>query len=1564
MARWTIFDTEQLKSRAAFAASLAFLATSCSDGSHRGVRFFGVSDTYGALDAAAGSGALLRNLPGNPSNQKQLNIEVYGRRVTRYIFALVDGSEPCETASYSASRGIDTRITEEVSGDGMKRLCVKGAGEQLGYQTQPTEFVWEFDGTPPDTFDFVGLQSLVRNPPSSVTWSPSDGANTYRFQVSASASCDPNAGTSIPAANLQTPLGSLPDRIHYLCLSALDLAGNSTPATSSPFALKVDQTAPGRFHISSPLTVTNVQNPTISWTRPADASAISYRMELAINSSCQNPIESIGTQPQPHTSTNYTATQSLAEGRYYVCLTASDAVGNTVTAENSPYRFDVDTVSPLISFQNLPAANSNVTTLGIGVTSTSSDFYKFRYKIIAGTRDCAEVGSPYGEEVPANTVIRDSIAIVPDGLLRICVISRDVVGNWTAADKAQSYTWRKDTIAPTLSAVVPELCGPIICPEGSKLSISQINASDLGSGLSNLYLKLTAPDGQCFKQNLTGFEACPANSFIAVPGTPSTFDIPNDVFHNKNLRGVYEFSLKAVDQAGNEKTISRPIIWDNVAPVFSVIDGVTIRTRENQNYLVAPAPTKVNFLKVKLNANDSLSKIQKYCLKYFSASAPTPAIPTRTDGCWKVIPSTNQSQTLALNNLPLTVSFFPDTYKIFAWIMDAADNMSATSNFASVEYNPIKPPVFSHVYATYRPDDELPKTTNTMAPAGASRDVYIRWAVSTTNPNGLKSLPLSLMYTLDDEVYVAAGIAGFSPDARDPNTCKLSAVNSAATKAYAGCIKYTLPATVDRNKFLRFRIIAEDADGYITFAQTNALHLNKFTFLAGNTEAGLGSTALSAIINPKGTQNLAVHPSGQIFILDDRGLLFVDPLDGVLKVHPKSSSFRYANKIALDKNGDIVVLDGTTIKKLDLSTGSPTVTTIIGGGTDTSNTITDPLDLKINVSSDQIFFTAPNGDIYFMSESYSTRGANDPLRVRRAVFAQNYAIESMTISGSVPLFNAAATEGPAQYDLNECRLMSAAFTFDSSLETPTKMFPLIGPGSQTANLSSCGFNKPGNQFNQFYDYAPFKAAAITPFELKLDLSVNVPPFLVSSSNNQSGIREGSYVRYFQSLSGKLFARVNGVKDNNDSIVEFNGSTWIPIAGQGRGGECPDGTVATDCALNLSAIFVDSNDRVYMMDNDVVRVIQDDGKILTIAGETRSAGDGKNPLNARFNELTAFDIYPKTSSDPKFVISDAKAMKIREFSENGTIDSVAGNGIDAANPNLADFAKGHSLTWGDDAPNSGLVFDDSGNILVMKFQGQIPYKINKSTGKWESLTGSSSVPTIGGGYGAHVLGMNGSHVLFGTFNYLREQLAIGNGRLYVLPVPGTISQTISPIMSQPNASDFSNPQHQYKFDPQNMLCSSGTKRLECNGPYSSSAQLPQATFDAESSRWLLGINNLDSKSARIIGFQITANPNLDLVQDVLSLPTNRVKSFTIAGSLATDSKRAYVCLDSGSLVKYTISATGASVGEPVPFPVPGMKCSSVARAMIYGTQRRATDGGTLIFSYELNGLQGVAEIVNP
>jgi hypothetical protein len=552
------------------------------------------------------------------------------------------------------------------------------------------------------------------------------------------------------------------------------------------------------------------------------------------------------------------------------------------------------------------------------------------------------------------------------------------------------------------------------------------------------------------------------------------------------------------------------------------------------------------------------------------------------------------------------------------------------------------------------------------------------------------------------------------------------------------------------------------------------------------------------------------------------------------------------------------------------------------------------------------------------------------------------------------------------------------------------MFPLFGPSGLTSSDSPCWLSFPGHNYQASADYAFYEyVPASSTFRLNQNMKVD---FLVRSGTMlASGVRENTYVRYYQSLSGSLYARVVGIYQNNNAIYKYDVSTnkWIKKAGALYGGECRDGTDALSCALTLNSLFVDAQDRIYMIDNNTVRVIQDDGRILTIAGESLNSGDTRNPLSARFSRIGTFDLYPKlgpisgTTLDPvnpAYVLSDMNGMRIRKFRENATIDTIAGTGVDAVD-NTSGVWDGRDpktldLSWGNDAPNGGLSVDENGDIYVMKYQRAIPYKIEAASNRWKALStkisamsGMNGTTVLSGGYGPHVLGLAAGKVLFGTHNYLAPELAQGNGRLYLMNKAYDANNLPIVALSKPNAANLVDNPYPFDYNPNNMLCPTGTNRLNCNGPPIGTV-LPQAAYIG-SNVWALAISSRSDQTAaaRIVRFAVNTNSANDRVEDVLKFSNQRVRSFAFNANRT----KLFMCLTEGSssIGKiYQHNVTGA-IGAQAPtftpsnanmitFPVSGMSCGTAGN-MVYNDNKR---GGTLVFQYSLNGLQGIAEFVNP
>ena len=135
---------------------------------------------------------------------------------------------------------------------------------------------------------------------------------------------------------------------------------------------------------------------------------------------------------------------ALGEGVISITATVDDTAGNTATATAS---FTYDATAPTASVTGVPTGNSNVVVLNASVGGDTVTQYK--HKVVAGTA-CTTGG--YGSEVAVATRIVDSISSLSDGSVVLCVIGRDVAGNWQSESAATSATWTKDTVAPSNSA--------------------------------------------------------------------------------------------------------------------------------------------------------------------------------------------------------------------------------------------------------------------------------------------------------------------------------------------------------------------------------------------------------------------------------------------------------------------------------------------------------------------------------------------------------------------------------------------------------------------------------------------------------------------------------------------------------------------------------------------------------------------------------------------------------------------------------------------------------------------------------------------------------------------------------------------------------------------------------------------------------------------------------------------------------------------------------------------------------------------------------------------------------
>jgi hypothetical protein len=1030
--------------------------------------------------------------------------------------------------------------------------------------------------------------------------------------------------------------------------------------------------------------------------------------------------------------------------------------------------------------------------------------------------------------------------------------------------------------------------------------------------------------------------------------------------------GRYLLSFSQTDIAGNTRTVSA--IWARTA-------GLPVVVRNTLRLNNGALSTANNFLTVALNAASSvarLAKVTHFCLKYNDFVQPS-----AQDACFipvNAVPSPNVPSDfqVSITGYPYPIGFLAGTYTVYAWVKDAAGNISGNpasgGASATIQYNPPRPPLITEVYAVSNPQSPLNRTASSGAP------VHIFWRVTDERglQTGLATNPVSLSVTTDHTTYTS--IATAVPNAANSG-CRLNHGNMLTANA-TGCFVWT--SNVPSGQYFRIRVAARGSSGILAFGQSNAVNQGDFNFLAGNVETGEDSTATAAILRPRGNQGLVVHPSGRIFILDERGLMVVNPNDGILRRFIRttgtardgavsSATFRAPNRIALDYSNNIWVRDFETIRKIDMTTMA--VSTVIGGG-DSSDADVSARDLKVSVEpisySRRIFTSLPNGDLLFMAEPVDGTPQSTPSATIRWYSAANGRVTSIPIGGRTSLF------GIANQDLGACSIRTAAAAFDRDNLSPNPLTHLLLMVSATSRTSG-GCRQDLIYSNQRAAYAFLNPSNFSPF-----------PSATLRSIRENGFREIMNL-LVTGMNGKIYLFGPPGNFNYHSIASYDGyGNWVPEVGMSNQlvtgeagflnprnteGECADGTLRLSCAIKPNSVFVDVRGSIYFIDDNIVRTISQEGKVITLVGQRRSSGDGGRPQDSRLGTLTDVSFWHDGTSD-RFLISELSHFRIREFSENGNISSIVGarglrGDVDAGTAVYASAPKVRigsvdypapqmsevNLMWKNDASASIVAVTSTGNFYASLRPDFPLYYVNRQLGQWMPI-GSKYPP-----YSPHPLAWDpvSNNVLVGSLQWCGDQAPDTNGGCnHKLYLADGVTGARTPVLA-PRAAGTS------------VFASPGDW---CKYPYTAAAG---CTLPARAPQWsdaseFMAVNTTDTQFPRPVqdsdgGWLMKMRGSANVVKVLPSSSSNTPHRIQILTTLAKrslgfgfnkENKHLYYCSsEDGRLYdRNTLSGTETVI---VP-PFPTFSCSAGEGLVQYHSRR-----GTVVFTYGVNGLVGIAEV---
>lgn len=231
---------------------------------------------------------------------------------------------------------------------------------------------------------------------------------------------------------------------------------------------------------------------------------------------------------------------------------------------------------------------------------------------------------------------------------------------------------------------------------------------------------------------------------------------------------------------------------------------------------------------------------------------------------------------------------------------------------------------------------------------------------------------------------------------------------------------------------------------------------------------------------------------------------------------------------------------------------------------------------------------------------------------------------------------------------------------------------------------------------------------------------------------------GPALNAFLRLPGQISVDGSGniyIADTGDNRVRLvNGSTQniTTIAGTGVQGFAGDGASATSAQLNQeSAMFVDSTGSVLLGDtgNQRIRQFSSNGNISTIAGGG-SGGDNGAATNAMF--ASPYEVAEDAAGN--VYIADQFNNRIRKLTlsmTNGiasaTVTTVAGNG------NMGYSGDGGLAVNATLNAPLGVAFDSLGNMFIADSSNSVVRKVDATTGKISTYAGNGSTcyPTTSG-----------------------------------------------------------------------------------------------------------------------------------------------------------------------------------------------------------------------------------------
>lgn len=1271
-------------------------------------------------------------------------------------------------------------------------------------------------------------------------------------------------------------------------VSQTDAAGNTT-SVSRNFVR--DNTAPTLTQTVSATTTYSKQN------------------TVTFGGACENdlPISVTGADTSSVSCSSgtwaYTTAAKTTDGTYNYTFTQTDVAGNAAAISA---QFVRDTVAPTLAVTSAnPIVNaldsatwSGTCESGLSISITGST---------TATTPCTGGSWSYTDSSTTN------------GTRNLSLVQTDQPGNVSGA---LSLSWTRDTTAPNLSLNA-----------GQNSTIKNALNAVSWTGVCEAGLNIVVSGAQS-----TSF-SCPSGTFTYTPPT-------------ETADGTRTYNLSQTSVSSVTTTISLSWTRDTLGPVFQASHFVV-----NSGV----GTTSSRQVPVTFRAVDAMTQIAHLCIK--SATGAVPSAPANNDSCWVAVnapvPGLALSPTLNLSNYMQALDFIDGAYTIYAWARDEVGNVSTLTNSGSGTIGQDKgtvtltqgaPPTLASIFAS-RANNTYPPLLESDEFTAAGSSVYIKWQAS--DDMALPANAIRLYFSTDDtnwtEIATGGGVA--------------NAVNGSCTVTapYTGCYVWTSPA----NAFYRVRALVTDSTGKQALAQGNAMNTSPTRIIAGNPNVGVGGDGKNAVFlnTPSGDMaygfmyGFVVTRGGDIYVRDHyKGILKISAATGLVSPFLKqtgtasgdggpvsSAAAAYVSRMILDPQDRLWIWDRNRIRRIDLQLPSPTIQTVIGGGGDSSDTIANPLTMSIydlpawmsfaDANLTSLFTFSPNGNLYFGSDTdYGWRAPygsqKRKIRIYRADLASPR-IETINLGG-------VGFSGNTTQNLSACGSGHRGLGFSS-----TGNLEMIY--SEASRRNDIGAATSGDCYgtNHFYPvrFNPTTGQAEPPH----------PPDIA----NPSGWNIPMYIPY-TGRNGKLYFAAKGpnriYRYDYDPSFATSGSFTL-LAGNGTSGFCADGTLATSCSMRIDSIFVDEQSHLYIMDSGRIRLVKDDGTILTVAGININEGGTVEARSARYAGLLGIDL-DTTANPAKVIATDGVFNRMFEITPGGNSKNIAGNGLGAWADTSVAASTGPFMAK--DWWLSPHIFVNPSNGLIygLRWIG-IVGALNRTTDRWTDVMGggATSIDSISPG-------TPGASINFWTYSSPKSPwqavnpMGFGNNTLLVSSVgydynvgtPWNSVITASDVVDNFKTSVFAGLTESQSWNSNDAnyvlkFCPDGTLTSACRVPANSinNTGYARSFYDSTTSTWLVGYYGKDRIYRMGVGQNVVSYA---LPAPILNFAYRRFGGSEIIYYCSLNDKRIY---------KQVIGGAHSAIA----WSLPSLNCAGAG--MVIDETR-----GVLIFIYESNGLMGIAE----